>query len=1350
MVHLAPVLVPRIESERHGARAVDDGLQIEVAQNFGGIAGVEAPDDDVVRAHFLVEGELEGGGRGPDHRDQFLRVGVAAGKDEFVLRGGDGFVRFFQRGQHPVENGAGEFRHEVQLHFAAGPRRSGHDPAVGVFDLDGELRPGTRSLHRDFDGHGLTKGNLLPLGELDVDGEGVGGQKPDPRGVDIFPVGGQFQVGRKLVPEVPRRGQGDLVVARLEFDRDLPLRYDLPEKVFITVFQLEFHVTCGPDVQQTLVISRHDGRELHPGKVAQSLGHGQVFELPVGELPAGIIVVDVPQSRGRNRRVVDPVVDACVHDAAAEILPVVELNHLGEGALAHVPHPGHQEELRRERGGFAQEFRRDIFAVEEEQMGVPGPFAEEVQEGGFHILFEVHFRDPDHIAFRGLLEPFDGVGFKFWQHRGGVDAHDAAAVDEGNFGEQGDHGVFQRHALKQLHDDPPFEGGVLALDVGQEEDLRQSEGCRGKPFFVRRHHRVGVAFDQMQRLVPGARELVPQAVDEFHAFRRIGLGNELDVVGRDGLSFEAVHHDAETAEGRLGGRVEGDFELLPVVAALFRLVEYDARFGDGLAGGVAEADAPLADGVNQIVVADPDGKGVFAVGFGDEVLVKLRPAGLLRRTAEPDATLSHGVHLLEPVVTGVHPARGQPLGVEFGKIAVAEKIGFLQFRNVELFPRRPVEADLDLVVGEVDEIAVFIPVDSRFRIQPGQQEVGLEPGDGEAQEIFAVAFFHREGHFAGVVGPVVGDFVDSEFGKIGVGGEERFADRVVELTGNGQVDGALGDLHRVAAAHLEPARALARGVELGQNGLRARFFDFGKGLFRGGRRHGGDLFARGDFYREGIGFPRRQGKFTGDELHGGLGLGKGRPAVEGIGFPDRELHHHPFFAFHAPDCRIGAEGDGTPIIPLGVAGVGKAMDTALIEEVFRSALLIIAEKGPDPQGRRAGSRVQIFEGVLDEEERLVAVERVGFGDPQPVEGPRAPGGKPDDLGVPVVADEFGSEFEIVEKFLEHRRFAPPFRIGHHPFREGNARPVEKMPLPDQTGNAAAFRFQRGFEGFAVEGDLDRRQRERENAQEEKNFPHDGVPPWSEYLRIGGVKIGPVRSGQLVHGLAPGAHIHEKAVRAAVVAEVRGAAADGRRAQERPGVAGKGGVQRPAPRVVGKDVLAGIPEFDQMLHVPVGSPAVTAVLVADVAFHMPRTAVGPVAAVGLLRIDGVRRTLHDVPRFGTPLEGVLVVHHRQSRPLHHAPAPGRGRKRLAGGLSRLEPGILPRGRRQETLEGVHVEGDGHPLLLDVVEAFGAASPFPGLLQRGQEHGGEDGDDGDDDEQFDQGEGAFFHCLFLFVC
>jgi hypothetical protein len=49
-----------------------------------------------------------------------------------------------------------------------------------------------------------------------------------------------------------------------------------------------------------------------------------------------------------------------------------------------------------------------------------------------------------------------------------------------------------------------------------------------------------------------------------------------------------------------------------------------------------------------------------------------------------------------------------------------------------------------------------------------------------------------------------------------------------------------------------------------------------------------------------------------------------------------------------------------------------------------------------------------------------------------------------------------------------------------------------------------------------------------------------------------------------------------------------------------------------------------------------------------------------------------------------------------------------------------------------LIGAESLSDGH----EVVQAGGGFGPFPGLLQGGKQHGGENGDDRDNDKQFDQ--------------
>ena len=63
------------------------------------------------------------------------------------------------------------------------------------------------------------------------------------------------------------------------------------------------------------------------------------------------------------------------------------------------------------------------------------------------------------------------------------------------------------------------------------------------------------------------------------------------------------------------------------------------------------------------------------------------------------------------------------------------------------------------------------------------------------------------------------------------------------------------------------------------------------------------------------------------------------------------------------------------------------------------------------------------------------------------------------------------------------------------------------------------------------------------------------------------------------------------------------------------------------------------------------------------------------------------------------------------------------------------GVTPPG---DELPGTVKERDGGADILEVVEALGAATGFPGRLDGGEKHADERADDGDDDEQFDERE------------
>jgi len=58
-------------------------------------------------------------------------------------------------------------------------------------------------------------------------------------------------------------------------------------------------------------------------------------------------------------------------------------------------------------------------------------------------------------------------------------------------------------------------------------------------------------------------------------------------------------------------------------------------------------------------------------------------------------------------------------------------------------------------------------------------------------------------------------------------------------------------------------------------------------------------------------------------------------------------------------------------------------------------------------------------------------------------------------------------------------------------------------------------------------------------------------------------------------------------------------------------------------------------------------------------------------------------------------------------------------------------------------GVRIERQRETGLLEVVEAGGGARLFPRLVERGEQHSGQDRDDGDHDEEFDQSKRKAFH-------
>src|ERR1017187_1131119 len=67
-------------------------------------------------------------------------------------------------------------------------------------------------------------------------------------------------------------------------------------------------------------------------------------------------------------------------------------------------------------------------------------------------------------------------------------------------------------------------------------------------------------------------------------------------------------------------------------------------------------------------------------------------------------------------------------------------------------------------------------------------------------------------------------------------------------------------------------------------------------------------------------------------------------------------------------------------------------------------------------------------------------------------------------------------------------------------------------------------------------------------------------------------------------------------------------------------------------------------------------------------------------------------------------------------------------------------VSPRSCRKPAIEIVRIRQHSQADLMQVANANGAPSLFPRLVERGQEHRGENADDGDDDKEFDQGEGS----------
>ena len=109
------------------------------------------------------------------------------------------------------------------------------------------------------------------------------------------------------------------------------------------------------------------------------------------------------------------------------------------------------------------------------------------------------------------------------------------------------------------------------------------------------------------------------------------------------------------------------------------------------------------------------------------------------------------------------------------------------------------------------------------------------------------------------------------------------------------------------------------------------------------------------------------------------------------------------------------------------------------------------------------------------------------------------------------------------------------------------------------------------------------------------------------------------------------------------------------------------------------------------------------------------------------------------RAGVQRDAGIVVPGGALTPVDHLGAVfrERGIHQRGKGVARIFVEFGP-GVRGNVAVIIDVHGNGVARLLQIVDALAAPAPFPGLLQGGHEHGGEDGNNGDNDKKLDQRE------------
>ena len=233
-----------------------------------------------------------------------------------------------------------------------------------------------------------------------------------------------------LTETAAQRRNGNGIVTLFELTGNNSFAQNLTVKIFITDLKRCFQILFCPKHRFSSFDRGDENGGLHLRKITQRLGGGQVFKLPVRDLPARIVVVKIPQSRRRNGRVVVSVVTAEINNTAPPISTGVNLNDFFKVPPRHRAYFGQDHQLRRERLLFAQKFPGNIGAVVEEEITCFGTLTQEFDKGSLHIFLEIQFRDPDDFGLRSRFELFKGIGFKFGQGSCLIDSHQAAAVDE--------------------------------------------------------------------------------------------------------------------------------------------------------------------------------------------------------------------------------------------------------------------------------------------------------------------------------------------------------------------------------------------------------------------------------------------------------------------------------------------------------------------------------------------------------------------------------------------------------------------------------------------------------------------------------------------------------------------------------------------------------------------------------------------------------------------------------------------------------------------------------------------------------------------------------------------------------